>query len=244
MNKKNIEKLIKERINPMPWQWGYLALKPIRDNLVKFSVQVKRENAKGILDMGCGIKPYESFFSFADKFVGFDIVKNERVDVVGSNWNLPFNNDEFDSLISTQVLEHTAKISETVLEIKRVVKNKGLIFISAPLTFPEHGAPYDFYRFTKYGLKEIFKDFEILEIRPLNGFLNTLLRLVNVFLKNIPILGYLFMPIYFINNVVAIMLDRVMYLSSKTKVKMIKDFYFNFYMGMTENYVLILRNKK
>lgn len=241
-DKKNI--IIGEQLNPCILHWGYLALKPIVENLKIFSMKAKEENVRIILDLGCGTKPYKSLFGFSDKFVGFDIEKNEKVDVIGFNWDLPFHDNEFDALISTQVLEHTAKITETVSEIRRVVKNNGLIFISAPFVFPIHGAPYDYYRFSKYGLLEIFKGFEFIEITPLNGFINTHLRLVNIFLNNIPFSKYFLFPVFFINNILAILSDNVFKIVLNLFGKKGRIIYNNVYMGMPENYVVVLRNKK
>lgn len=239
-----VDRKIKERISPVLWQWDYLGLMPLLDNLKSFSRNIDEEKLKDILDLGCGSKPYESLFKFANKFVGFDIERNNVVDFVGYNWDLPFLDNEFDALISTQVLEHTAKISETVREIRRVVRNGGLIYISVPLTFPEHGIPYDFYRFTRYGLMEVFKDFEIISITPHNGYLATLLRLWNAFLNYIPGARFFLFPLFFFNNVLALMFDRLAKLMSNLPHPMIKEAYDKVYMGMTESYSMVLKNKK
>lgn len=237
-------KKIQERIAPQFWQWDYLGLKPLLNNLNIFSKNIKKEGVKTILDLGCGSKPYESLFKFVDKFVGFDIEKNERVDFVGYNWNLPFSDNEFDALISTQVLEHTAKIAETVKEIRRVVKNGGLIYISVPLTFPEHGIPYDFYRFTRFGLMEVFKDFEIIEIVPHNGYIATMFRLWNAFLNYIPGARFFLFPVFFINNLLALTADGLAKAVSCLPIPIVKEAYGKLYMGMTESYSMTLRNKK
>ena len=242
---KNKEQIISERLRPQIWQWGYLVLKPILCNLKNFAERVQRENARKILDLGCGRKPYEEIFSFCAKFVGFDIERNEKVDVVGVNWDLPFQDDEFDALISTQVLEHTARINETVAEITRVVKNNGLIFISVPFAFPEHGVPYDYFRFTKYGLREIFRDFEVLEVIPSGGYISTLMRLWNVFIFSFFKSNLIFAPIFLLNNLVGLLADKIVIficrlIGKRTIAVNIKNIYF----GFPENYSIILRNKK
>jgi len=244
MNSSN-RKIVNERLRPRLWHYGYLGMKPLLEALICFSAQLKKEDKyHSVLDLGCGIKPYRSLFESTEKYIGFDIEENDEVDVVGLNWNLPFEENEFDALISTQVLEHTAKITETVAEIKRVVKPEGLIYISVPLTFPEHGIPHDFYRFTRYGLMEVFKDFEIIYITPHNGYLATLIRLWNVFLIYIPGSYYIFLPVFFINNSLALLLDGLAKLFSKLSYPIIKEAYDKVYMGMTESYSILLRNKK
>lgn len=235
---------LRERLTPMPWQQGFLGMYPLLGALRNFSKTVQNEGGQKILDLGCGVKPYESLFPFVEKYVGFDVEPHPRVDVTGFNWDLPFQENEFDALISTQVLEHTAKVRETVAEIRRVVKPGGLIYISVPLTFPEHGIPYDFYRFTRYGLMEVFKDFEIISLTPHNGYLATLLRLWNAFLNYIPGARFFLWPVFLVNNLLALMFDGVAQLLSHLPHPLIKEAYDKVYMGMTESYSVVLRNKK
>jgi SAM-dependent methyltransferase len=248
--KRSRKEIIRERICPRPWQWGYLGLKPILKEVKNFSTLAKREGVQNILDLGCGVKPYKSLFAFAKKYVGADISREEsEADFIAPAWNLPFLENEFDALISTQALEHTKKVSEAVLEMKRVVKPGGLIFVSVPLTFPEHGMPHDYFRFTRYGLREIFKDFEILYILPLNGYLNTIIRLINVFLHYIPGSQYFLFPLFLINNFLGVVLDKFAYLIFKalekiTGLEIFHKVYLEYYLGFPENYVLVARNKK
>lgn len=232
-----------ERLHPLPWQWGYLVLRAILRDLKKFALLADSDGARTLLDLGCGRRPYQQLFSFFEKYIGFDIDKSDLVDVVGVNWDLPFLDNEFDVVICTQVLEHTAKISETVSEIRRVVKDGGLVFVSTPLVFPEHGAPYDYYRFTQYGLREIFRDFEIVEIIPQGGFFNTFFRMINIFLNYFPASRIIFAPIFLLNNLAALFFDGIAFFISKMNGRM-KVVYQGIYMSMPENYSIILRNRK
>ena len=49
--------------------------------------------------------------------------------------------------------------------------------LSTPFIFHIHDEPYDFYRFTKYGLKHLFRDFAKVEILSRNGWFETILVL-------------------------------------------------------------------
>lgn len=232
------------KLAPKIWHWDYLGMKPLQVALKDFSREIQKKDAKKILDLGCGVKPYESLFPSVEKYVGFDVEPHPRVDVTGFNWDLPFEDNEFDALISTQVLEHTAKIRETVAEMRRIVKPGGLVYVSVPLTFPEHGIPYDFYRFTRYGLMEVFKDFEIISLTPHNGYLATLIRLWNAFLNYIPGARFFLWPVFLVNNLVALCFDAVAKALSHLPHPLIKEAYDKVYMGMTESYSVVLRNKK
>lgn len=241
MKRLSRESQKREKLHPKLWQPGYVVLRHILFALSDFSVRIRGAGTTRLLDLGCGMKPYRSLFPFVQEFIGFDIEKNECVDVVGLNWELPFEENAFDALLCTQVLEHTAKIPETVSEIRRVVKNGGLIFISVPLAYPEHGAPYDYYRFTRYGLKEIFKDFEVIKIFQQGGYMNTLFRLFTVFLEYIPFSRFVLFPIFLFNNSASLFFDAVFeYVGRFRAGERLKKVYF----GFPENYSLILKNKK
>ena len=238
------ERRIKERISPSIFSWYFLVLNAILKDIKGFSKLIKTENYKKILDLGCGVKPYRSLFKDVEDFVGFDIEDDEGVDRVGVNWDLPFDDNEFDGLISTQVLEHTAKIPETIKEIKRVVKKNGLVFISVPFVFPIHGAPYDYYRFTKFGLMEVFKEFDIIEIKESSGYIATQFRMFNVFLNFIPLSKYFFFPIYFINNITGLFVDWLAKIFFGLFGEKGNAVYESNYLSLPENYSIILRNKK
>lgn len=234
---------ISEWISPSIFDWSYLTLKPLLSEIKKYSRQLELEETETILDLGCGIKPYISLFPFAKKYIGFDIVAGPEVDVVGKNWELPFRDNEFDALLTTQVLEHTARISETVLEIKRVVKKDGLIFVSAPMTYPEHEVPYDYFRFTRYGLQEIFKDFEIVSITSSGGFIHTMFKLVNVFVNYFPYATYWGAPFFLVNNVLGVIIDFCFSILNGMGNATLQKFY-DIYMRMPENFMIVIRNTK
>jgi SAM-dependent methyltransferase len=247
--KKTIKEIISERMTPRIWQWAYLSLRALLGEVKIFSGMLEREKVGKILDLGCGVKPYQALFSKVSVYVGFDISRDSKADFFGFNWELPFGESEFDALISTQVLEHTSKIQETIGEIKRVVKDGGLIFISVPLTFPEHEIPHDYYRFTQYGLRELFKGFEVIKIVPLSGYLKTLIILWNNFLHYLPGSKYWLFPLFIINNLLALAIDNVALLVSFISFKIsgravVQEIYAKYYASFTESYVIILRNKK
>ena len=56
-------------------------------------------------------------------------------------------------------------------ECYRVLRSDGYFVLSTHLIWPIHGEPYDFYRFTKYGLIHLLEKtgFEIIECKPCGG---------------------------------------------------------------------------
>ncbi len=114
-----------------------------------------------VLDIGCGSKPYEELFVNATNYVGLDtkysghVHKNESVDVFYNGKVFPFENNSFDNAVCFQVLEHVDDIDLFIKEIKRVVAKNGYILFSMPFIWEEHELPFDFRRYTYYGIKNL-----------------------------------------------------------------------------------------
>lgn len=146
------------------------------------------EYAKGnVLDIGCGNKPYQHLFNGKMKtYTGCDIIQSSEnvVDYICPADKLCFNDNVFDTVFSTQVLEHVANHQEVIKESYRVLKEGGYAIFTMPFSWELHEEPYDFFRFSKYGLEYLFKQngFEIINIKANGGkwaatfqlFLNTL----------------------------------------------------------------------
>lgn len=118
-------------------------------------------SGKNILDVGCGIKPYQDFFN-ADSYIGIDIDyggHNNQAKTVDKFYNgvdIPYDDNSFDVIICTEVLEHVSDPDKLLSEINRVLKNNGQLFLSMPFVWNEHETPYDFNRFTRYRHQSIF----------------------------------------------------------------------------------------
>jgi SAM-dependent methyltransferase len=109
-----------------------------------------------LLDIGCGRKPYASLFPHVQSHVGLDVPSTmhglSEVDVVGTGWALPFCAGSFDTILCTEVLEHTPEPLVVLSEMWRVTKPNGVLLLTVPLSEQLHEEPYDYYRFTKYSL--------------------------------------------------------------------------------------------
>ena len=85
---------------------------------------------------------------------------------------IPVGSNHFDIVICTQVLEHLASPSQVFEEFFRILKPDGTLILTTNFMFPIHGEPYDFFRFTSYGLKYLCEKsgFSNIEITPRGGF--------------------------------------------------------------------------
>jgi SAM-dependent methyltransferase len=131
----------------------------------------------GLLDIGCGTKPYARMVApYVSSHVGIDHKDtphdSSRIDRVGSAYAMPAADEEFDSAICTAVLEHLEEPKAALGECFRVLKPGGYAIYSVPFIWHVHEEPRDFFRYSRYGLKYLFEKagFEIVEIRALSGF--------------------------------------------------------------------------
>ncbi|MFZ2484781.1 MAG: class I SAM-dependent methyltransferase [Minisyncoccia bacterium] len=118
------------------------------------------------LDFGAGSAKYRNIIApHTSKYTTFDVIGGENIDIVGDAHKPPFIDKTFDTVISTQMLEHVERPWVIVGEIKRILKPGGICIITAPFMIPYHADPHDFFRYTKEGLGSLFKNekFEILE---------------------------------------------------------------------------------
>jgi len=126
---------------------------------------------KRVLDIGSGGSSYEKFFP---NRITVDIDPARKPDVVADAHNLPFKDGEFEVVLSTEMLEHVKDPFQVERELRRVTSLGGVLILSTRFVFPIHDAPSDYWRFTKYGLKELFREWEIIELQGETGNFSTI----------------------------------------------------------------------
>jgi SAM-dependent methyltransferase len=144
----------------------------------RYVEEIARGLPKGIsiLDAGAGEGVYKKLFSHCnykaiDLAVGESQWNYSNLDYIGALHEMPIDNDSFDAVLCTQVLEHLEWPRESVKEMYRVLKPGGKIYMTVPMAHPEHQVPYDFFRYTSYGLKSICKHagFQEIKVTPFGG---------------------------------------------------------------------------
>lgn len=122
-----------------------------------------------LLDLGCGNAPYRPWFE--PRTTGYVTADYPPlacgVQVGCDSAKLPFQAGAFDTVLCTQVLEHTPRPWLVSAEIARVLRAGGVLILSCPQYWPLHELPHDYYRFTPKGLEVLFPktDWEWLEHR-------------------------------------------------------------------------------
>lgn len=145
-----------------------------------------------LLDAGCGEKPYSLIYNdLVEESIGCDVptCKHNQncIDIFATIDKLPFLNEEFDTILCTNVLEHVANAEDGFAELSRILKKDGNIIISVPFLYPVHEAPYDFYRYTQYGIIHLLEinNFEVKKIVPWGGIGLEMVVFFNLFFNQI-----------------------------------------------------------
>lgn len=88
-----------------------------------------------------------------------DVGSGGDVDVVSDAHDLKeFSDGEFDALIAVSVWEHLRHPWIAAETCARVLRPGGLLYIATHHTFPVHGYPNDYTRWTDEGLKALFDE--------------------------------------------------------------------------------------
>ena len=123
-----------------------------------------------IIDIGsCDVNgSYRPLFDDpAWSYTGVDMAAGRNVDVVlTSTYELPFDSDSVDVIVSGQTFEHVEFFWLTWLEMVRIVRPGGHIILIAPSRGEEHQYPVDCWRFYPDGFRALAKyaKIEILEV--------------------------------------------------------------------------------
>jgi Methylase involved in ubiquinone/menaquinone biosynthesis len=100
---------------------------------------------------------------------GYITVGEHDEDIRGSLLALPFQDDTFDGVVLTEVLEHCTDPVGAVNQVRRVLKPGGLLLVTSPFVWPEHdvaGQYRDYWRFTRHGWELLLGAFTDVTITP------------------------------------------------------------------------------
>lgn len=167
-------------INPF-----YFARRGLRKNLEELLPVLNGR----LLDIGCGTKPYADLCCNVNQYIGMEIEGSEsKADVYYDGKRIPFGDKSFDSVLSTEGFEHVFNPYEFMKEVNRILKINGKLIITVPFVWDEHEQPYDYARYSSFGLKYILNayGFEIIEHSRINNGVELIFQLMNLYIyKNL-----------------------------------------------------------
>ena len=107
-----------------------------------------------VLDVGAGSCPYKKLFSHCE-YRSQDFIQLEpnqlrhgqygKIDFICDAKTIPVDDDSFDAVICTEVLEHVFDPQAVIKELSRILKPGGRLLLTAPLGSGIHQEPHHYY---------------------------------------------------------------------------------------------------
>ena len=142
---------------------------------------------KTFLDCGCGDVPY--YDVYRDQVLDTVCVdwestlhKNNFVDkYINLNRPIPFENNSFDTILATDVLEHLFEPRQFIKECSRILRPGGKLLVMVPFYYWVHEAPHDYFRYSEYSLRGFCDENRLIVVHldPYGGYLDIMLDLIN-----------------------------------------------------------------
>lgn len=127
-----------------------------------------------MLNVGAGgdVEKYIKSCSILDdwKITSVDVDPARNPDVLGSIEDIGIPDGSCKAIFAIEVLEHVENVPAALSNCRRILASGGILFVSVPFMLPIHDAPYDYYRFSEYGLQLLLSDFSNVSIMPRNGY--------------------------------------------------------------------------
>lgn len=132
-------------------------MKKITRPRIEFFLEQHKTDSR-VLDIGSGGSSYSSFFP---NRLAFDVDPKRKPDIIGDAHELPFDDESFSIILCTEVLEHLSDPQKAIAEMWRVLQPGGKVILTTRFLFPLHDVPGDYFRYTRFGLQNLFKDWRI-----------------------------------------------------------------------------------
>lgn len=162
---------LKEKMGYSFFHPQYLTLRFRKDE-----INFLKKHIKGVtLDIGSGSQWYKNdIMEKIDKYIALDYPPTSKLyeetygkkpHIYGNVMRLGIKDSSIDSVLFLDVIEHVDNPEEALKEIYRILKKEGVLCFSAPFLYPIHDTPYDYKRWTIFGIESMLSknNFEIVE---------------------------------------------------------------------------------
>lgn len=207
---KQSRHLPQDRIDPSIFQYDYLTLRRLSDDIQSLIAQLPVATPGAVaLDLGSDKCPYRSLLESRGYAVKtLDLTLETGADFAGTAEETGLPDESFDLVLCTQVIEHCLNPWRALSEARRILKPAGALIVSAPHVWFYHPHPTDHWRFTQEGMLRLCKDagLEPTTLLAQGGSILTLFQILNFLAYGV--LGRLGAPLYAVANAVGSAADR------------------------------------
>jgi SAM-dependent methyltransferase len=155
------------------WRFNWLA----NHKVVRALERVRHHASGELLDMGCGRRPFAHVFQTRVRhYWGTDLRTSRYVvgrapDAYARAEQQPIRTGSMDTVVGLSMLTYLPEPVRAIEEAHRVLKPGGMLILEFTQMVPLHDEPWDLFRFTRYGAKQLLEraGFEPVEYVPLGG---------------------------------------------------------------------------
>ncbi len=165
--------------DPPPWHRLAYILRRLPAKVEELAVELEPPAGGRVLDYGCADLPYRRFFPGC-QVVGADLPGNPDASIeIRPDGTVATDEESFDAVLSTQVLEHVNDPQLYLAECFRVLRPGGKMLLSTHGIMVFHPDPVDYWRWTCAGLERIVEQagFEVTRFEGIMGLGATGLQL-------------------------------------------------------------------
>lgn len=117
-----------------------------------------------VLDVGAGEAPWRELLPVGVGYVGVDVgmsgnfgMRHQSDIAYYDGKKLPYDDGSFDHVLCTEVLEHVPDPAAFLFDLNRVLRHGGTLVLTVPWSARLHHLPYDYGRFTRFGLAALLE---------------------------------------------------------------------------------------
>lgn len=187
--------LVKKYYTDIKLHKDYLEIFPVRKAIFE-SLNYNLPKFKGlVLDVGCGIMPYKESIlqnKNVSQYIGLDFETSlnteygmVKPDLFWDGVTIGLSDNSVNTVIATEVLEHSPEPQKILSEIYRVLKPGGMFFFTVPFLWNLHLVPHDEFRYTSFSLKRLLisNGFEEINLMALGGWDASLAQMIGIWYK-------------------------------------------------------------
>jgi len=144
--------------------------------------------AKHYLGADCILPNWKEVYGYQRWMVEGQRLIRVRPEVVTDITRLPIRDGVVDWVIIPNIVEHVDEPEMMFREAFRILKKGGRAFVFAPHIREEHQAPYDYFRYTRFGLRHLFEKsgFDVESIAVASGIFDVLSKTTMLALEYLP----------------------------------------------------------